>query len=113
MTEIHLFGVEDEADALGIADANAAIAGGTAAAAHESFTGDAEFVGLPGETLGAFGALAIGEVGPEGFDLLVGIAVEDFLSSGLTAGPVAGHDDGGVEAGGLAHVEVEPVLLNP
>jgi len=111
VAEIHFTGVEDETDAFGVSHPDATVAGRATTAAHHCFIGDAKFTGLAGEALGILGALAIGKVGPKGFDLLIGVAVENFLSDGLTAGPVAGHDDGGVEAGRLAHVKVEPIFL--
>ena len=39
-----------------------------------------------------------GEIKPEGFDLLRGIATQDVRTRGLAVRPIAGHDHSGVEA---------------
>ena len=109
----HLLGIEAKAEAAWIADGDAAVADAAAAAGHLRHIGHAELLRLTGEPERVLGAHAAFEVGPERFDLLRRIALQDVGPQGLSTGPIVRHDDARVEALRGTHVEVEPVLLQP
>ena len=109
----HFTGIECQIDPFGVTHADAAVADRALAAAHFRNVADAKFVGLAGETEGLFGARAVCQIRPEGFDLLCGVTSKDVGSRGFSVRPVAGHDDGGMEARGLAHVKIEPIFIEP
>ncbi len=97
-TQRHLPGIEGEVDPFRVSDADSAVAHRALSPAQLCHVADPEFPGLSRQPDWLLRPLAIGQIDPQGLDLLGGVAVQEVGSARSAIRPVAGHDDRRVEA---------------